>query len=231
MKQGAVAGGPRGFAALCYARRVNRARHLLALTVLAFVASALPVRAAELFAVERVVDGDTVKLEGVGTVRLIGIDTPETVHPSKPVQCFGKEASAFLKRLLAGQRVRLEYDPEGRRDRYGRTLGYLFLPDGTFVNAAMIRRGYAFAYTRYPFKYLEQFRRLEREAREAERGLWAPDTCDGEHRPAEAEPEPEQESEPRECCRTCRKGKPCGDSCISRKSTCRQPPGCACAAQ
>lgn len=121
--------------------------------------------------VERVVDGDTIVVRGVGNVRLIGVDTPETVHPSRPVEFFGREASAFTKRMLEGRRVRLEYDQE-RTDRYGRTLAYVYLPDGTFVNAEIVRRGYGHAYTRFPFRHLDRFRRLEREARTAGRGLW-----------------------------------------------------------
>jgi micrococcal nuclease len=106
-------------------------------------------------------------------VRLIGVDTPETVSPGRPVEFFGREASAFAKRLLEGRPVRLEYD-RGRTDRYGRTLAYVHLADGTFVNAEIIRRGYGHAYTRFPFRHLDRFRRLEREARAAGRGLWNP---------------------------------------------------------
>ncbi len=121
--------------------------------------------------VERVVDGDTIIVRDVGRVRLIGVDTPETVHPGRPVEFFGREASAFTKRLVDGKRVRLEYDQQ-RTDRYGRTLAYVHLPDGTFVNAEIIRRGYGHAYTRFPFQYLERFRGLERDARRAGRSLW-----------------------------------------------------------
>ena len=121
--------------------------------------------------VERVVDGDTIIVSGVGRVRLIGVDTPESVDPRRPVEFFGKEASAFTRRLVDGKRVRLEYDWE-RADRYGRTLAYVYLPDGTFVNAEIIRRGYGHAYTRFPFEHLDRFRRLERAARTAGRGLW-----------------------------------------------------------
>ncbi len=124
--------------------------------------------------VERVVDGDTLIVRDVGRVRLIGVDTPESVHPNRPVEFFGREASAFTKRLVAGKRVRLEYD-QRRTDRYGRTLAYVHLPDGTFVNAEIIRRGYGHAYTRFPFKHLDRFRQLEREARRAGRGLWGSD--------------------------------------------------------
>ena len=121
--------------------------------------------------VERVVDGDTIIVSDVGRVRLIGVDTPESVDPRRPVEFFGKEASAFTKRLVEGKPVRLEYDWE-RTDRYGRTLAYVHLQDGTFVNAEIIRQGYGHAYTRFPFRHLDSFRGLEREAREARRGLW-----------------------------------------------------------
>lgn len=122
--------------------------------------------------VERVVDGDTLLLDGGERIRLLGVDTPETVHPERPVERFGREASKFTRRLAEGRSVRLEFDQE-RTDRYGRTLAYVYLEDGTFLNAEIIRQGYGFAYTRFPFRYLEEFRALEREARDARRGLWA----------------------------------------------------------
>lgn len=121
--------------------------------------------------VTRVIDGDTLVVQGVGTVRLIGVDTPETVDPRRPVEFFGNEASEFTRRAAAGKVARLEFDVD-RKDRYKRTLAYLYLPDGTFLNAEIIRRGFGHAYTRFPFKFLEQFRAHEREAREAGRGLW-----------------------------------------------------------
>jgi len=132
-----------------------------------------PAPAEPLRTVVRVVDGDTVVLDGNEKVRLIGINTPETVDPRRPVQKFGKEASARTKALLDGKRVRVEYDVEAK-DRYGRTLGYLFLEDGTFVNLSLVEDGFASAY-RYPpnVKYAERFRDAERAARAAGRGLWA----------------------------------------------------------
>lgn len=138
---------------------------------LVFLFGVLAAAAAPGQLVERVVDGDTIIVEDVGRVRLIGVDTPETVHPNRPVEFFGKEASAFTKRLLEGKQVRLEYDQE-RQDRYGRTLAYVYLADGTFVNAEIIRRGYGHAYTRFPFRHMEAFRQFEREARDNRRGLW-----------------------------------------------------------
>jgi micrococcal nuclease len=105
-------------------------------------------------------------------VRLIGVDTPETKHPKKPVEYYGKEASAFTKKMVEGKEVRLEYDVQDR-DKYGRLLAYVYLMDGTFLNAEIIKQGYGHAYTRFPFKYMEEFRLYEKEAREAKRGLWA----------------------------------------------------------
>jgi micrococcal nuclease len=129
--------------------------------------------------VQRVVDGDTLVLGTGERVRLIGVNTPETKHPQKPVEVFGKEASAFTKRMVEGKLVRLEYDPVASRrsdgkDRYSRTLAYVFLQDGTHLNAEIIRQGYGFAVSGSPpLKYQEEFRQLEREAGEQRRGLWA----------------------------------------------------------
>jgi micrococcal nuclease len=127
--------------------------------------------------VQRVVDGDTLVLGSGERVRLIGVDTPEFERPNSPVEYFAKEAAAFTKRLAEGKLVRLEFDPANahieHKDRFGRTLAYTFLEDGTLINAEIIRQGYGHAYTRYPFSRMEEFRRLEREAREQARGLWA----------------------------------------------------------
>lgn len=122
--------------------------------------------------VERVIDGDTVTVTGIGTVRLIGVDTPETVDPRKPVQRLGQEASTFLRTLVHNKVVRLEYDLQ-RVDKYSRTLAYLYLPDGTFVNAEIVKQGYGHAYTAFPFRHMEEFRGHERAARAGNRGLWA----------------------------------------------------------
>jgi micrococcal nuclease len=115
-------------------------------------------------------------MNGVQTkVRLIGVDTPETVHPQKPVEAFGKEASAFLGNLLRGESVYVVFE-EGRNalDKYGRTLAYLYrVPDALFVNLEIVRQGYGHAYTRYPFEHMELFRYYEQQARETGRGLWA----------------------------------------------------------
>ena len=122
----------------------------------------------------RVIDGDTIQLDGKENVRLIGVDTPETKDPRRPVQEFGQEAYEFTRSLAEGKKVRLEYD-QTRTDVYRRTLAYVYLEDGTFLNAEIIKHGFGFAYTKYPFKYMEAFRGYERAAREKEIGLWKDD--------------------------------------------------------
>jgi len=137
-----------------------------------------------LYSVSSVVDGDTVKVNINGTVttlRLIGINTPETVDPRTPVQCFGKEASDRAKLLLSGKKVRLEADPtQGELDKYGRLLRYVYLEDGTFFNEKMISDGYAYEYTyNIPYKYQSQFKAAQADAKKNLRGLWSPNTCNG----------------------------------------------------
>lgn len=132
--------------------------------------------------VTHISDGDTITVRIGGkeeTVRLLGVDTPEVKDPRKPVQCFGQAASAHTKQALSGKKVRLEPDSTNSdRDKYGRLLRYVYLPDGTLYNASLLRDGYAFAYTVFPLTKLEEFRALEREARTANRGLWAGCTID-----------------------------------------------------
>jgi micrococcal nuclease len=124
--------------------------------------------------VTRVVDGDTVEVRLDGEeedVRYIGVDTPETVKPDTPVQCFGPQASSFNHRLVEGRRVRLVFGAE-RRDVYGRLLAYVYL-DGRFVNAELIRRGLARTLTIPPNdRFAGQLKRLEIAAARAGRGLW-----------------------------------------------------------
>lgn len=140
--------------------------------------------------IDRVVDGDTVDVVidgGTERVRLIGIDTPETVRPDSPVECFGPEASAFTKQLLpSGTPVRLERDVEARDD-YGRLLAYVYLPgddnggeDGTdlFVNLEIVRQGYAALLTFPPnVAHVDEFVEAARTAEEGDLGLWA--ACGG----------------------------------------------------
>ncbi|MBN1526505.1 MAG: thermonuclease family protein [Candidatus Omnitrophica bacterium] len=135
--------------------------------------------------VQRAVDGDTLKLANGERVRLIGVDTPE-VHESvklyrdaskskqdvKAIRAMGKKASEFTKKLTEGKPVRLEFDVQ-KKDRYGRLLAYVYLENGTFVNAEIIKQGYANVMTIPPnVKYQDLFLKLYREAREAKRGLW-----------------------------------------------------------
>jgi micrococcal nuclease len=125
----------------------------------------------------RVVDGDTI-LVAVGgrqeRVRYIGVDTPETVKPDTPVQCFGKRASAENHRLVDGREVRLVADAEAR-DRYGRLLAYVYRAgDGLFVNEALVRGGYATTLTIAPnVRFAERFAAVAGQARDAGRGLWS----------------------------------------------------------
>ncbi|MGB0757348.1 MAG: thermonuclease family protein [Patescibacteria group bacterium] len=149
----------------------------------------------QFYSVTSVVDGDTVKVNINGTtetLRLIGIDTPETVHPSKPVECFGNEASNKAKELLSNKQVRLESDvSQGERDVYGRLLSYVFLPDGTNFNQLMIQEGYAYEYTyNIPYKYQSAFKQAQTDAQNNKRGLWADGVCDEyEDEPVAVEPE------------------------------------------
>lgn len=131
--------------------------------------------AADEAVVRRVVDGDTLVVGDDTRVRLIGIDTPESVDPRQPVECFGREAAARTAALVPpGTRVTLERDVE-RRDRFGRELAYVYrASDGLFVNAELVRTGFAVPFTVPPnVARRDLFQRLGREAREAGRGLWA----------------------------------------------------------
>lgn len=127
-------------------------------------------------------DGDTITVEMAGKsekIRMIGVDTPETEDPRKPVQCYGKAASAFTRQLIGDQPVRLEADPlNTNRDRYNRLLRYVYLADGRMVNAELILQGYGFAYTSFPFTKIDEFKQHQNTAREENRGLW--NACDPE---------------------------------------------------
>ena len=127
------------------------------------------------YQVTRIIDGDTVEIRYDGKltrVVLIGVDTPETVHPQKPVEAFGKEATAFTRNLLLGESVYLRFDGD-RTDKYGRLLAYLYrAPDGLFVNLEVIRQGYGKVYTVFPFKHKTLFQHYSGQAQQAGRGLW-----------------------------------------------------------
>ena len=135
--------------------------------------------------VTRAVDGDTLKLENGERVRLIGIDTPEMHESNKldrdarrsgqdveVIKQLGRQSYEFTKKLVEGKRVKLEFDVE-RFDKYKRILAYVYLTDGTFVNAEIVKQGYASLMTYPPnVKYAQIFRKLYQEARENRRGLW-----------------------------------------------------------
>jgi micrococcal nuclease len=127
----------------------------------------------------RVVDGDTIRVLVQGkedTVRLIGIDAPETIDPKKSAQCFGKEASEKAKEVLENKTIILESDStQGDRDEYGRLLRYIFLEDGTNFDKFILREGYAYEYTfkNNPYKYQSEFIQAEKKAKEENKGLWS----------------------------------------------------------
>lgn len=130
-----------------------------------------------LYTVEEVSDGDTIIVNMNGRreiIRMIGVDTPETVHPDRPVECFGEAASEYSRKLLENKSVRLEADPlNTNRDRFDRLLRHVYLPDGGLASARIIEDGYGFSYTLFPFEKKEQFNFLEQKAKAAGKGLWA----------------------------------------------------------
>ncbi|MGH7197334.1 MAG: thermonuclease family protein [Candidatus Omnitrophota bacterium] len=154
------------------------------LPLLLFHAGA-PAAAQDHFTVQRVIDGDTFKLTNGERVRLIGVDTPEaklndklkrdakrTKQDAKTILALGLKSKEFSKKLLEGKRVRLEFDVQPR-DRYGRLLAYVYLENGTFVNAKLLKEGFAQLMTVPPnVKHKDLFLKLQHEARENQRGHW-----------------------------------------------------------
>ncbi|MFH1947451.1 MAG: thermonuclease family protein [Candidatus Magasanikbacteria bacterium] len=135
------------------------------------------------YQVTKIVDGDTIDVNIDGKterIRLIGIDTPETVDYNKPIECFGPEATAKAKELLLNQKVRLEADPtQDNRDAYDRLLRYIYRDDGLFFNQWMIENGYAREFTFIkPYKYQTEFKQAEINAQNGEVGLWKSGVCD-----------------------------------------------------
>ncbi len=150
------------------------------------------------YKVTRVIDGDTLEIDfdigdtkgslasdtsitGIHKIRLIGINTPETVDPRRPVQCYGQEASAHMKSLIEGDYVQLEYDnTQDQYDKYGRVLAYIYTQDGQMINKKMIADGYAYEYTyNTPYKYRTDFKAAQTIAQREGRGLWSADSCNG----------------------------------------------------
>ncbi len=139
------------------------------------------------YKVTKVVDGDTIDVQigkKIERIRMIGMDTPETVDPRKPVQCFGKEASARTKALLLNKNVQLVADPtQGERDKYGRLLRYV-IADGLNFNKRMIAEGYAHEHTyNIPYKYQTVFKSAQKAAQAGKKGLWADTACKGKATP------------------------------------------------
>lgn len=182
-----------------------------------------------LYLVVSVIDGDTIDIDMDGKIerlRLIGIDTPETKDPRKPVQCFGQEASDKATELLLNQKVKLELDPtQSERDKYDRLLAYVYREDGLFFNKWMVENGYAYEYTyNVPYKYQVEFKEAEDNARSNQLGLWSPDTCNGSpdltgttseensQPPVDnSNQQPEPEQQPADNNYSCSVAKNCGD--------------------
>ena len=158
---------------------------LLVSLALSLFGPPIPLGAESTYIVSRVIDGDTIVLSNGEHVRLIGIDTPEsrdnpklrkdaerTGQDKQAIIAMGKRAGAFTNKLVEGKQVRLEFDVQ-QRDKYGRLLAYVYLVDETFVNAEIVKAGYAQVMTIPPdVKYQELFLKLQKEARENKRGFW-----------------------------------------------------------
>ncbi len=137
------------------------------------------------FKITKVIDGDTIEVENGEEnykVRLIGINTPESVDPRRPVECFGREASNYAKKNFLNESVQMELDStQSKYDKYGRLLAYVYLSDGQMINKKLISEGYAYEYTYdNAYKYQKDFKELQRFAKAEERGLWNKDTCNGQ---------------------------------------------------
>jgi len=149
--------------------------------ILSHEPSSIKKEAPATYRVVEVIDGDTIKVdigENVETVRLIGIDTPEIANPHHPKDdYFGPEAARYAKQLLERKLVYLIPDPmQSNRDKYNRLLRYVFLEDGTLINAKLIKEGFAFNYIYEPFQFMKQFDYLEKQAKENRLGLWGGET-------------------------------------------------------
>lgn len=159
-----------------------------------------PKQQAAVYEVVRVIDGDTIEIKsdgGIKKVRMIGIDTPEKNHPSKPVECFAKEASDHLSQLISGKSVSVEADnSQDSKDKYDRHLYYIFL-DKQNINQQMISDGYAYEYTyNTPYKYQNDFKTSQVTASDGNKGLWSPSTCNGERATPSSAPTPSASTTP-----------------------------------
>ncbi len=160
------------------------------------------------YKITKITDGDTLKIKRLDgetiegknkeiTVRLIGINTPETVDPRKPVECFGKEASNYMKDIADGKIAAIELDnSQDKFDQYNRLLAYVYVKDSgvypnnvVFLNEKMIKDGYAYEYTyNVPYKYQKEFKDLQYVAKNEYKGLWSTNTCNGLKTPVEKPP-------------------------------------------
>lgn len=136
----------------------------------------------DVYSVVKVVDGDTIDILVNGKkerMRIIGINSPETVDPRRPVECFGKEASDYAKKLLLSKTVKLKSDPtQADKDKYGRLLRYIYLPDGTDFGLVMIQEGYAYEYTYdVPYQHQAEYKKAQIEAENGRKGLWSDTSC------------------------------------------------------
>ncbi len=129
-----------------------------------------------LYSVDHFIDGDTIAVkmgDKIESVRLIGVDTPETHKPNTPVQCYGPAAASYTKNIIGNNHVRLATDSKStNRDRYNRLLRYVYLPDGTMVESQLIKNGYGFAYTAFPITKSDEFVADQQQAKAAHKGLW-----------------------------------------------------------
>ena len=130
------------------------------------------------FQVYRVIDGDTIDLntpdanQSYTRVRLWGVDTPETKAPGKPVAYFGREATTFTERMVAGRTVSIELEGEKTRGKFGRLLAFVYTDAGKMLNEELLRSGHAYADSRWRHRFYFRFQQIEKQARENKRGLW-----------------------------------------------------------
>ncbi len=141
-----------------------------------WLGNALQTNQPGLYSIDHFIDGDTIAVNMNGqveSVRLIGVDTPETHKPNTPIQCYGPAAAAFTKATIGNSRVRLVSDSlSTNRDRYNRLLRYVYLPDGRNLDEVLIQNGYGFYYPYFPFTKSTQFSADEKQAQQQKLGLW-----------------------------------------------------------
>ena len=125
----------------------------------------------EKFKVIKVFDGDSILLEDNREIRLLGVDAPEIHHPTLPEQRYGKEAAEFSKQLVEGKEVWLEFEEGNKQDKYGRSIAYVYIGD-KLLNEELLKNGFAYVYTKYPFRLKEEFIKYQQEAIKARKGLW-----------------------------------------------------------